>query len=301
MKNKKVLITGASGLLGSQLIQAFKDKKYEVLAIFNQKPELIVSDVEMVKGDISSQNEVMDLKNRIDASSLIIHCAAITNIDLCEKDKNLCSAVNIGGTKNIRKLARQAGSKLIYVSTASVFDGQTGNYKETDNPNPTNHYNFSKVEGENIVLGYEKGIVVRMIPLGLHLAGREPASFLEWLVDSFRNNADISLFTDVKINPLSVPTVADLLFKVPAVMDRGLLHLGSQDVVSKADIGHEVMKFFSDYSGKVNLISIDDNKQKLANRPKEMWLNVEKALLLGFDLPNALPDINRYLSGKKLL
>ncbi len=283
--NNQVIITGASGLLGSQLTQIFKDKKHEVLAVFNQKPELMTSGMETVKCDISSRDEVMSLKKRIKASSLIIHCAAITDVDLCEKDKNLCSSVNIEGTKNICELANKTKSKLIYISTSSVFDGKTGNYKEIDQPNPVNHYNFSKVEGEKAVLKYERGIAVRMIHLGIHLASRKPASFFEWLVDSFKNNRNINLFNDVRVNPLSVSTMAKLIFKIPAVMDRGLLHLGSRDVVSKANIGREVMKFFPKYSGKVNFISIDDNKQKLTNRPKEMWLNVDKALSLGFDLP----------------
>lgn len=295
--NNQVIITGASGLLGSQLARTFKDKKYEVLAVFNQKPELMTSGMEMVKCDISSRDEVMSLKNRIKASSLIIHCAAITDVDLCEKDKSLCSSVNIEGTKNICELAKKTKSKLIYISTSSVFDGKAGNYKETNKPNPVNYYNFSKVEGEKAVLKYEKGIAIRMIHLGLHLANRKPASFFEWLVDSFKNNRDINLFNDVRVNPLSVSTMARLILKVPAVMDRGLIHLGSRNVVSKADIGREVMKFFPKYSGKVNFISIDDNKQKFTSRPKEMWLNVDKALSLGFDLPEALSDLNKYLHG----
>ncbi|MDP3792317.1 MAG: SDR family oxidoreductase [bacterium] len=296
---RQVIITGASGLLGSQLVKDFKDQNHEVLAVFNQKPELVAFGTETVKCDISSRDEVMSLKNRIDASSLIIHCAAVTNVDLCEKDKALCSAVNIEGTKNICELAQENGAKLIYISTASVFDGMAGNYKETDKPYPTNYYNFSKIEGESIVLGYKKGIVVRTTPLGLHLASRKPASFLEWLVNSFKNNNDINLFTDVRINPLSVATLAEAILKNSVVIEKGLLHLGSRDVVSKAEIGQEVMRFFPNYSGKVNFVSIDDDKQKLANRPKEMWLNVDKALSLGFDLPEALPDLNKYLNGSR--
>lgn len=292
----QVVITGASGLLGSHLVKIFKDQNYKVLAVFNRKPKFVVSDVERVKCDISSRDEVMALKNRVDTSFLIIHCAAITNVDLCEKEKDLCSAVNISGTRNVCELAQQVGAKLIYISTASVFDGKTGNYREADKSNPTNYYNFSKIEGENIILSYKKGIVVRTIPLGLHLADRESASFLEWLVDSFKNNLDINLFTDVRINPLSVTTLAEAIVKIPTVMDGGLLHLGSRDVVSKADIGLEVKKFFPKYSGNLKLISMDDRRQSLTTRPKEMWLNVDKALSLGFALPNALADINKYLT-----
>ena len=268
------------------------------MAIFHQNLKLVVPETNKIQCDISKEKSVLLLKEHIKSLSLIVHCAAITNSDLCEKDKELCRAVNINGTKNICELARQTRSQLIYISTASVFDGKRGNYKESDKTNPINYYNFSKIEGERYVLDYERGIVIRTVPLGLHSVARKPTSFLEWLVDSFRNNKDLNLFTDVRINPLSVSTMARLIFKIPEVMNGGLLHLGSRDAVSKADIGREVMKFFPKYSGKVNFISIDDNKQKLTSRPKEMWLNIDKALSLGFDLPKALPDLNKYLTSK---
>jgi len=294
----QTIVIGASGLLGSQLVKTFKGQGYEVLAVFNQKPELVVPDTNKIQCDISNEDAVLSLKKHIKPSSLIVHCAAITNVDLCEKNKELCKAVNIDGTKSVCKLARQIKSKLIYISTPSVFDGKKGNYKELDKTNPINYYNFSKVQGENHVLKYEKGLVIRTIPLGLHSAGRKPANLLEWLVNSFKNNLDINLFTDVRINPLTITTLATIIAKVPFLLDldNGVLHLGSRDVVSKADVGIEVKKFFPMYSGNLNLTSMDENNQ-IAKRPKEMWLNVDKALSLGFDLPEALIDIDLYLNG----
>src|SRR3989344_8425760 len=115
----RTVVTGASGLLGSQLAQTFKEQGHEVLAVFNQKPELVISGVNKIQCDISNENAVLSLKERINSPSLIVHCAAITNVDLCEKDKELCKVVNIDGTKNICELARQTNSKLIYISTPS--------------------------------------------------------------------------------------------------------------------------------------------------------------------------------------
>ncbi|MBI2063494.1 MAG: SDR family oxidoreductase [Candidatus Yanofskybacteria bacterium] len=291
----QAIVTGASGLLGSQLLQNLKSQNYETLAVFNQNPELVSSGVKKINCDIRDKKAVWALKNLINPSALIIHCAAITNVDLCEKEKEMCEAVNIGGTRNVCELARQTDSKIIYISTASVFDGKAGNYKETDTASPVNCYNLSKVKGEEIISSYEKGIIVRVIPLGLHLSGRKPSSFLEWLVDSFRNNLDVNIFTDVKINPLTVTTVADMVIKAAALMESGLLHLGSRDVVSKAEVGIEVAKFFPKYKGKIHLASLEESSQNVANRPKEMWLNVDKALSLGLELPMVLPDINQYL------
>src|SRR3989344_5526256 len=128
----QVIITGAGGLLGSQLVQTFKNKGHEVLAVFNQKPGSVVSGADKIQCDISIKKAVSLLKDHIKPSSLIVHCAAITDVDLCERDKELCKSVNIDGTKNICELARQTDSTLIFISTASVFDGHSGNYKESD-------------------------------------------------------------------------------------------------------------------------------------------------------------------------
>src|SRR3989344_3537756 len=107
MKTSSVIITGASGLLGSQLVRTFKDQGHQVLAVFNQNPELTVLGKNKVQCDISNREAVLSLKEYIKPASLIVHCAAITNIDFCEKDKALCKAVNINGTKNVCELARQ--------------------------------------------------------------------------------------------------------------------------------------------------------------------------------------------------
>src|SRR3989344_3723433 len=295
----QVIITGASGLLGSQLVQTFKNQGHEVLAVFNRKPGSIVSGTNKIRCDVSIKKDTFSLKEHIKCPSLIVHCAAITNVDLCEKDKELCKATNIEGTKNICELARQTKSRLIYVSTSSVFDGKKGNYKELDKTNPINYYNFSKVQGERCILEYEKGLIIRTIPIGLHSLGRKPTSFLEWLVNSFKNNLDINLFTDSMINPLTTTTLSTIISKTSLLPENGIIHLGSRDVVSKASIGLEVKKFFPLYSGNLNLTSMTSNNQP-AERPKEMWLNVDKALSLGLNLPEALLDIHQYLNGKKL-
>ena len=101
------------------------------------------------------------------------------------------------------------------------------------------------------------------------------------------------------INPLTVTTLSAMIAKISLLIDSGIIHLGSRDVVSKDSIGLEVKKFFPSYSGNLNLTSMDNNKQ-MTERPKKMWLNVDKALSLGFDLPEALIDLNLYLNVKKL-
>ena len=118
---------------------------------------------------------------------------------------------------------------------------------------------------------------------------------MEWLVDSFQANKDMKLFTDVRINPLSNWTLAecirDILMHWPDVR---VLHLGSQTVLSKAELGQIVRSTFPEYTGTIEYIS-SDALSTSAFRPKEMWLNVDKARSLGLKMPTLENEVERIL------
>src|SRR5438045_3420060 len=130
---KPILVTGSSGLLGSALLKTLPG-------------------IEEFEGDITNAKAVDACGKN---ASWIIHTAAMTNVDACEKNQQQCWQVNVEGTKNVRNLARKLGAKLLYISTVSVFDGVSGNYQEADVPYPKNAYNLSKLLGEQAVLDYE--------------------------------------------------------------------------------------------------------------------------------------------------
>ncbi len=290
-------MTGAGGLLGSHLVRMLAEQDRDVVAIFHRQEDMTDFAVETAYCDIRSRKEVLALKISTRPQTVIVHCAAITNVDACEKDKDTCSAVNDRGTAHICELAQETNATLIYISTASVFDGIAGNYQENDIPKPVNTYSASKLAGEKHVLTYARGLVIRTIPLGLYSETRQSKSLLEWIVDCCRRNRDMKLFSDVMLNPLSASTLASMIVRIPSTLERGILHLGSRDVVSKADIGREVVSWFPGYAGRVRYVSIDEELSS-TERPKRMVLNVDKARSLGLDLPEALADIRRYLASR---
>lgn len=140
------LITGGSGALGTQL-----KKKYSN-AIFPPHNEL----------DVGNKNNVLEYfkKNDID---LIIHAAALTGIKQCEENKPLAWKTNVLGTRNLVEavLASKRNSQFIYVSTACVFDGYTGMYKESSIPYPENFYALTKLLGEHEVNKLPKYLIIR--------------------------------------------------------------------------------------------------------------------------------------------
>ena len=222
----------------------------------------------------------------------IIHTAAKTSIAECESNPDNARAVNAEGTKNITDAARAVGARLIYISTVSVFSGHEGNYKEDSTPEPIiNVYNITKRDGELSVLAYEKGMVLRINLIGAHPDGSRGKNFLEWIVDSARANKDIALFNDQFINPLSNWTVAELIkMIIEKDIQEKILHIGSSDILSKAVIGKLVLARFTDYRGIVTEKSIDSIADGIP-RPKQMWLNTERATTLLGPMPTVAQEL----------
>ena len=142
----KTLITGGSGILGIEL------KKFFPNSLFPSHSELDITNHEMVFDYFS--------KNEFDS---IIHAAAMTSVRQCESEKKLSWGTNVTGTKNLVDAAIKfsPNSKFIYVSTACVFDGHVGMYKESSIPHPENFYALTKLIGEQFVKNLKNHIIIR--------------------------------------------------------------------------------------------------------------------------------------------
>ena len=142
----KSLITGGSGILGTELKKFFPD------SLFPSHSELDITNHEMVFDYFS--------KNEFDS---IIHTAAMTSIRQCESEKKLSWDTNVVGTKNLVDATTEfrPNSKFIYLSTACVFDGHDGMYKESSIPSPENFYALTKLIGEQQIKNLKNYLIIR--------------------------------------------------------------------------------------------------------------------------------------------
>jgi dTDP-4-dehydrorhamnose reductase len=140
----RIIFTGGSGLLGSEFRRTRLDIDYP------SSKEFDVTDYEQMKKYVGSNG-----------CDLIIHAAAFTSPPLVDKDPLRAIEVNIVGTANVVKLCVEFGSRLIYISTDYVFNGEKGDYKETDPVYPVNKYAWSKLGGECAVRMYDKSLIIR--------------------------------------------------------------------------------------------------------------------------------------------
>jgi dTDP-4-dehydrorhamnose reductase len=257
----KVLVTGARGLLGSAVMETLAETGHEATALRSD-----LCDAEAVLGEIAKVHP-----------DVIVHAAALTSVAACEADPPRAQAVNAEGTKLMVEGASGVGARLIYISTVSVLNSPEGNGKEEDEPHPQNVYNRTKREGELAVLAYGEGMVLRINVMGVPVGGSRGKSFLEWLTDSLVADTDVSLYTDERVNPLSNWTLARYIGElIETPIPERILHLGSKDVLSKADIGRRVASRYPAYRGTLTDVAKGDGGQSLG-QPHEMWLNVERA------------------------
>lgn len=267
--HNRIAITGSRGLLGSTLMSVLQESEYEPIALTSN-----VSDREAVSAEIAACEPAW-----------IIHTAAKTDVGWCERNPGEAYEANALGTKNVIEAARTIDARVICISTVSVFDGHTGNYTEEDAPHPVNVYNDTKRQAELAALEYDNGMIVRLNLIGIHPNVSRAKNFLEWLVSTARENKDMTLFNDQFVNPLSNWTVAIMLQSlITKELYEPILHLGSQDRLSKAEIGKNVLARFPEYTGTVTEKSVDTITDGVV-RPKQMWLNCERAHTLLGPLP----------------
>jgi dTDP-4-dehydrorhamnose reductase len=231
----------------------------------------------------------------------VVHAAAMTYVAACERQPQDAFAVNGEGTKNVVAAARVAGAPVLYISTASVFRGDHGDYREEDVPEPTNAYNQSKRQGERHTLDYDRGTVLRLNLIGIHPDGSRGKNFFEWLLDGIRADKNMTMFADACINPLSNWTIAALIAKI-LTRDRlgKILHIGSRDVKSKAAIGELTRARFPDYRGAMQPGSVDAIADGVF-RPKQMWLNTDKAAALLGPMPTVAQELDTIFARSRLL
>ncbi len=280
-KDSSVLVTGPNGLLGATIIADWKGRGMSVKGI----------DV-----DIRDREKLFEIGRECSEVSWIVHTAAKTSAAFCEKNRELAYETNVEGARNVRDLAREIGARLLYISTTSVFPCDVGGYVETDLPYPKNYYSLTKYLGEVLMKEYSGAQIVRFTLLGIHPDGSRGSNFLEWLVDSYRKNDDVKLFSDVLINPISSLTAADFIHEIiERDIKEPILHLGSRQAMSKSDIGRNVMEAFPGYKGKFEE-SKESDLSVGVYRPTQMWLDIGKfEQALGRFMPSMEDEIRRCL------
>lgn len=272
-------------MLGNNIAFYFKNKS-EVLGLYNTN-HVTISGVCTTRCDISQLVDIREVISRFNPE-IVVHCAALTDIDRCESDRELARKINIQSTRHIVESIKDS-TMMIYISTDAVYDGIRGNFSEEDNINPQNYYGVSKYEGELEALKHTNTLVLRTNIFGWNIQAKK--SLGEWILGELEVGRKISCFKDARFSSIYTFELAKVLDILMRSNLRGVYNCCSSDSCSKYEFALMLASRFGLDKTLITPISIDDFSFK-ARRGKNLALNVSK---LKKELDYELPTIGQSL------
>ncbi|MDE2311835.1 MAG: dTDP-4-dehydrorhamnose reductase [Patescibacteria group bacterium] len=260
-----ILILGAQGMLGGEFRRTFSR------ALGWDRAELDLAQAENLEERIRGLGEKV---------TAVINCAAYNNVDAAEQHKELAFAINAEAVGKIAAVCKKLDVPFLHFSTNYVFDGEKGEYREADQPNPLSIYAQSKFEGEKLLQkNCDKYYLIRTSVLFGHEAQSEFAkkSFIEIMLELSQKTGTIKAVND-EINSLTY--VSDLAKTVELLITKkypyGIYHVVNSGEASWYDLAKEI---FSATDKKINLVPVPASEfPRPARRPK-------RAVLLNTKLP----------------
>ncbi len=273
-EKKKLLVIGASGLLGSKLmVQAAT--KYAVSGSYN--PEVDgKSSWRLEPLDIGSKEEVERLFDKARPDVAIL-CAAMTNVDACETKPLMANRVNATGPELVARSCKKLGVRLIHISTDYVFDGaKMRRYTEDDIPRPISVYGSSKLAGERAVLAtLPNAVVARPAVLYGWNPLEDKDNFVTWVIKKMRKGEKTTLFEDQWISPTFADDLSKTLLELAERDLKGIWHVSGPDCLDRPTCGRMIAKAFGLDEGLV-VPAPSASVSLPAKRPKYSCLDVTK-------------------------
>ena len=271
----KLLVTGSTGMLGTSLCRLASQKGYQLVGMSRgSRPRPLFANEQHLKRDLCSQEEVLGTI-RAEKPDAILHTAAVTDVDLCERDPALAEAVNAAGTLWVAQGAKETGAVLCYVSTDYVFDGTKATpYREGDATRPLNVYGKTKLKGERAV---QDQVSAHYIVRTSWLFGEGHDSFVHHVLAWAQTKPELKLVDDKWCTPSYTPDVsAGILALFQEKPAYGIYHLtNGGEGCSWCRYGEEVLKFAG--LGHLKVLPMTLRELNLtAPRPPMTVLNTEK-------------------------
>ena len=264
----KLLVTGAAGFLGTKVMKLLKDDF-----------ELIGTDMTAAKGNLNmdiTKKEEVDFVFEKTKPDVVLHIAAMTDVDGCEFNRNIAKKINVDGTYNLIEACRKIKAKMVYLSTDFVFNGGKGDYKEDDMPDPLSYYAVTKLDAEKLVQrsGLKYIIVRPEVLYGYNGDGSE-RSFTTWVHDSLKQAKEIRVVNDQFSTPTLIDDIANAIKILIQKGKEGIYHVAGPEKLSRYDMAVKLAEVFGFDKSLIKSITSAELKQK-AKRPVDSSLNIEK-------------------------
>jgi len=290
----RILVTGASGLLGLNLaLSAAADSAQEHIVFGTVKDHALKTDAfTVIQTDLLLPGAVERLLDQAQPD-WVIHCAALANVDACESEPELAHQLNSELPIQLAQYVARGGARLVHISTDAVFDGLRGDYSEDDPPNPQGVYALTKLAGERgVAQANSQAIIARVNLFGWSLGGGR--SLGEFFFNNLSTSRPVNGFTDVFFCPLLANDIAPILLDMLAQDLSGLYHVVSSQCASKYEFGQMIAGRFGLDASLIHPLSVQQAGLKAARSP-DLRLRTDKlAHALGYPPPSIDAGIERF-------
>lgn len=277
----KILIIGASGLLGSKIYEKFLEN-YKTIGTYSKNKEKNLYFYDMMQKDLTIFKEIKP--------NIVIHTAGLTKLDPCETNKEETYKINVAGTENIIKGCKLNNSKIVYISTDFVFDGKKGNYNEEDITNPLSYYAKTKLKSEEIVKN--SGLDYIIARVAVLYGAKQNNKLVSWCVDNLKNQEYVTLIADHIRTPTLVDDIAKALNVLIQKNRTGTYHIAGSEKLSAFSMGVRIAEVFNFDKKYLKPITANRFKQ-IAPRPKDSSLNIKKLQAEGIRMSSFTEGLNK--------
>lgn len=296
----KVLVTGSNGLLGQKITELVLKKYPDITLVATGKGEnrnAIKKGYEYRTMDITDLNS---LKKVFEAEQpdVVIHTAAMTQVDDCEFKKEECVALNITAVKNIAKLSSISNFRLVHLSTDFIFDGTKKMYKEDEEPNPLSYYGWSKLEAEKAVITNASNYaILRTVLVYGTVSDMSRSNIMLWAYNTLKDGKKAKVVDD----QFRTPTLADDLAQgcMLAALANGndIFNIAGRDFIGIYELVEKIANMYGFEMTNISKVSSFTLNQP-AKRPPITGLDISKAQkMLGY-IPHSLEEGIRKCIGK---
>lgn len=246
---RRVLVTGSNGLLGQKLLDLYLTTRDAQLVATargaNRYTEMEGYGYTYQAMDVTNSNEVMLNIIRY-CPTAVINTAAMTNVDVCENDKEGCDKLNVESVKYLVEACNQFDVHLIHLSTDFIFDGENGPYTEEATPNPLSYYGESKLKAEEYIKANCKSwAIVRTILVYGIVNDMSRNNIVLWVKNSLEQGKTINVVDDQFRMPTLAEDLAKGCYLIEKQQAQGIYNISGKDYMSVFEIAQRVADFWN--------------------------------------------------------
>jgi len=276
---KKILVTGSNGLLGQKLTPLILNSPgFELLATSKgPNRNSIIKGYRYAELDITDENQIEELVAGF-RPDVIINTAAITNVDTCHTQRDLCRRINTEAVETLVRICEGHDIHLIHLSTDFVFDGKAGPYTEDAEPAPLSFYGQSKADAENSILSSScRWTIIRTVLVYGAVRNMSRSNILLWVKSSLEKGDAINVVNDQWRTPTLVEDLAAGCLLAAEKEATGIFHVSGREMMSILEIAERVADFWKLNKNLIRPISSASLNQD-AVRPLRTGFIVSKAI-----------------------